>query len=439
MPFRNKGCCGIAISLDGCGKMKTADPKLQGNGTPTRGFRSVGFPRSPVSKEVRAEGASVSANPSVSAYAPAPRPAPTKRAKGRWFISVVILSFMGTVAMFLWNEFGRYQARGIIEGRVVRIASPWEATVSELLVADGQRVQAGQLLARLDNADLKLRLAKIEDDMALARASIATRLAELSSRKKENDLSRLQSHIDYFRILSQVHAEKSRLIELQTTLNAFDRLQDPGVVSQVENDQTRAARDGQVERIHALEEAASQLAIGLEKIDSDDRDGNPLEADTARWNTLQKEWDRLRHLESRGEIRSPVTGTILLNHHWTGEFVAANAELFQILEEHTLQARVFVTQTQARPYRSGDKLWLSLPPHHRAMAFRIDRVDDEAVPAPNPIRRYYRSDERLVSLLAKPDAQEMLDTQGEQPVWLGAEVLVPRWNSWMATIPGSGE
>ena len=358
--------------------------------------------------------------------APPQRPPLAKRAKGRWFISCIILSLIGSVGFAIWNEFIRFQAYGIIDGRVVRVATPVTGFIASLEVADGQCVTRGQLLASIRSPELELQLSRIEDDLRMARVSMKTRLAELKARSRENALENLRSQVEYLQMVSQLHTERARLAELNSTSETFVQLGEAGGVSRLEALQNATALEGQTHRVQSLENAATRLRQGLDELPTDET-VELLEADKARLESLEEQRSRLREYQLQGEIRSPVNGRVMLSHRWQGEYVESRGELFEILEEDSLQSIVYVTQSQAGNFRANDTILLSIAPHHRTLPFRVERLDDQTVPAPPNLSRYYRHQQRLVALLAKPVKSESSDTQGEDALWLGAEVRLPRW------------
>ncbi len=388
--------------------------------------RTIGFARSNSDDSSAVVAPSASNAPSPKPIAEFQRPTPRKRAKGRLFISLVLFTIFGSLGLALWNEFFRYQAYGVLEGKVVRVSTPWSGFIEQLSVEDGDYVEKGELLARLKNEDLQLRLAKTEDEIRLARAAMTTRLAELQMRDRELSLEFLRSHVDYFQILSNLHSERIRLAELSSLQEVYGRLEGDRVIPRLEREQTATARDGQASRVASLEEAALKLQQGLASIEKNSMEHPLLEADRARLETLTAEWERLQAFLMLGEIRAPVSGRIVRSDRWKGEFVEAHAELFEVLEEGSLQAVLYVRQSQAMSFRPGEQIDLSVPPNRKLAPFVIERLDDQASVAPTNLSRFYRREERLVTVIATPLDRDYGDTQTNKSVWLGGQVCLPR-------------
>src|SRR6478609_8825200 len=100
-----------------------------------------------------------------------------------WTVSLLILSIL------VWATFGRLDVVAVAEGRLVprtqlKIVQPVEGGVlQEILVAEGQRVHAGQLLARMDMKLAAADAASMEQELALRQLQLRRIDAELSGAK----------------------------------------------------------------------------------------------------------------------------------------------------------------------------------------------------------------------------------------------------------------
>ena len=75
------------------------------------------------------------------------------------------------------------------DGGLIRLAAQREGLIAEVLVAENAKVEAGQLLARIDDANARLQLRTAELEARLARAQFAA--AELKLRQAEAEVKRL--------------------------------------------------------------------------------------------------------------------------------------------------------------------------------------------------------------------------------------------------------
>lgn len=105
-------------------------------------------------------------------------------------------------------------ARGTVdvEGGLMRLAAQREGLIAEVMVAEGDRVTAGQLLARLEdgNARLQARIADLEVTQAEAQA----RSAALRLRHAEAEVARLRPLLKADAIPARQGDEAARAVEL---------------------------------------------------------------------------------------------------------------------------------------------------------------------------------------------------------------------------------
>jgi len=83
---------------------------------------------------------------------------------------------------------------GRIEAEEVHVAAKYAGRVAAVLVNEGDMVEAGQVIARMDTAELEASLAKAEADIAQAKEAVAEALAAIVQR--ESELKFAQQELD---------------------------------------------------------------------------------------------------------------------------------------------------------------------------------------------------------------------------------------------------
>ncbi len=143
------------------------------------------------------------AKPTVTREAPAPAkaapPRPKKRKWLRWLgVVAVIIAAAGSGAGWYWWEQlhalppGFAKANGRLEAEQVEIAAKYPGRIADVLIKEGDMVAEGQVIARMDTAELEaqLRSAKAsvqhsESAAVLAKAIIASKQSELTLARQE--------------------------------------------------------------------------------------------------------------------------------------------------------------------------------------------------------------------------------------------------------------
>lgn len=388
--------------------------------------KTIGFPRS--------NRISVDLNPSSQnsrkrkRRPDSKRKAIAKRPKGRWFVSLFILSIVLIAGNKIWTEFIQFQAYGTLEGRIIELRIPWNGVIQSLHVREGDAIEQGQLLATINNLEFKNERLKLKQELQIAMAGLTSRIAEINSNHQVREDSILRMQIEYYQLLGRYHQESAKLIELTKAESTNSKLFEKRSVSRSRLELSRIELASQ--RALVTEQAAALETLKA-RLDADPREsGETVESlaiEHARIQSIQAEFDRLAMFEEMGEIRAPVSGRIVRRHHFTGEFLQKSELLFEILEDGSLQAVVYVPQSQANGFSQGNEVQLVLPPYQSEKTFVIDRIGDQMIPAPASIQRFYNAHQKLVPVFTFPKPGELIDTQGENSIWLGAEVRLPRF------------
>jgi len=206
--------------------------------------------------------------------------------KRSYLASLGILLLAGLAAGFIWwqnhrNELPDHIAsgNGRIEAEEVHVATRYAGRVAEVLVNEGDMVEAGQVLARMDTAELRAELAaaragvaQAEENVAEARAQIVLRESELKLAQQE--LQRAQNlvakgHIskqladqryaDHDTAKAALEVAKARLASTGRAVEAA-KAQAERIETQITDSTLAAPRAGRVQ--YRLAEPGEVLASG---------------------------------------------------------------------------------------------------------------------------------------------------------------------------------
>jgi multidrug efflux pump subunit AcrA (membrane-fusion protein) len=230
--------------------------------------------------------------------------------KARWILLPLVLIGGGAVAYSKFLRAVPMQAATVTRGMAVEavyasgtieavdrveVKARLSGPVSQLLVREGDRVAAEQLLARIDAPSLNF-------DVTRGRAEL------------EAAMERAQSAPQIAALVGQESALRAQLMQAKADLERADRLNKSGagVALEVERARTQvAALDAQISAIRAQEQDAK---IGLK-------------ADRLR---SKAGVDSLRARARDADVLSPMSGVVLKRRIEKGEVVAMNQNLLRI-------------------------------------------------------------------------------------------------------------
>lgn len=192
---------------------------------------------------------------SESQAAPSPAPRQSRLLRSVLMLGGVVVVLGVSAALYLAG--GRYVGTedAYVKSAQLNVTTDVSGQVASVEVREGQRVQAGDVLFRLDPEPFEIALAN----------------AEASLRQAELTVGSLKA--DYRRAVEQVRAQEALVDVAKTTLDRYSALMDQGSLAVTQWDQQQATYLSALATLNALQQAA---AVTLARLD-----GNPeLPAET---------------------------------------------------------------------------------------------------------------------------------------------------------------
>ncbi len=283
------------------------------------------------------------------------------------------------VGWWLWGRTeplpeGLVQANGRIEGDRVLASTRYPGRVVELLVREGSEVEAGQVVARLEDAQSRARVdqARAAVDSAQARLRAARKALEVLERDVPLEIESARSEVAHAEAAlaaaeaneRQSGKEAARLAALhaQGSVDA-QRAERAALAWKMARAELTSARTALAKARNALAEAR----LGWQRIDARKAEIAALEAQLAQARAaLAEATSTLADLT----ITAPASGVVTTRIADLGEVVSAGFPLFEIVDLDRLYLQVYI------PEKEIGKVRLGLP----ARIF-TDAFPDEPFPA----------------------------------------------------------
>ena len=231
----------------------------------------------------------------------------------------------------------RIRVSGNVEATEVHTAAEVAGRIVELRVDEGDRIEAGGVIARLDTEDTMLQIARMRADRATAVAQL--RLLEAGSRAE--DIRQARAQVDA--ATSDAEAVDAEVKAAQLDLDRFQALltANAGSVKQRDDAQARVdtatarQRAGQ-DRVRSAQEALARLEAGT----------RPEEIQTARARVASSD-AQIAVLEKSvrdANVISPISGIVTQKLVDAGEIVARGTPLVVITDLDHAWANLFVPE-----------------------------------------------------------------------------------------------
>ena len=361
------------------------------------------------------------------------------------------LLFALLTAAFLWAILGRLDIVAVTDGKLVpssylKIVQPAEqGIVREILVKEGEKVEAGQVLIRMDSALTGADMKSLQAEHAHKRLALRRVDAQLSQDKflrQRNDPPDLYARVEaqyaanvraYENALSQEKAllEKARQdlgaaeqtkAKLEQVLphyieqeKAFEKLSKDGFSGRILYTDKRRERIEKEQdlrtqefSIRAAEALIEQSEKKMSQISADYR--RSLQAErvetAAQLERLTQELAKLAHRHELLDLRAPQAGVVKdLATHTAGTVAAPGTILMTLVPEgDKLVAEVWVSNQDVGFVRPGQEAKLKLAAFqfqkYGMIGGRVLRVNADATEAPSPNLRQDIGRERATGPLA---------------------------------------
>ena len=254
---------------------------------------------------------------------------------------------------------------GRIEAPLVDLAPKVSGRVVEVLVREGDRVKAGDVLARLDLGETAL---AVERDRETGRSAEAT-YEDLASGSRRPEISAAEA---------EVSDRRAAVALAERELERQNMLLDKKVGTVRDHD--RAKTD--LERAQAaLKSSEERLRLAIEGSRRDQTAGARFDADKAKVQLKQSET-----VAKEAEIRAPADGVILHRMAEPGLLLAAGQPGLTLAFLDRLYVRTFIPETKLGRVRTGQSARVSVDAFPgKTFEARVAEISPDAEFTPKPV------------------------------------------------------
>ena len=260
-------------------------------------------------------------------------------------VGIIILILMAVAAFLLWRGYFHKEAEegvlllsGNMEVTETNIGFKIAGRVVELSVDEGREVQKGQVLARLDNAEL----ASVVTQNRAALQEAISLLAELKNGSRPQEIEEARAN---------VASQEAELVRLSKDFERSEKLFNNGAISAAQFD---AAKSAYETRIALKRNASESLSLV--------REGPRKESIAAAGDRVEQAKAALRTAEERLKdtvIYAPGPGVVLRKNVEPGETVATGTPIFTIGDLSSPWIKVYVPEAKSGLIKLGQKAQVS--------------------------------------------------------------------------------
>lgn len=233
---------------------------------------------------------------------------------------------------------GNVRVSGHVEAVEVQVAAEVGGRLVELRVAEGDRVNKGDVIANLDTRDVELQVGRARADRNAADAQVRL----LLSGARPEDVRRAEAQVDS--ASAEVASIQAELRAAEIDLQRFEALLTANAGSQKQRDDARARVDvarereqGARDRVRAAREVVAALKAGAHR--------EEIEAARARVASVDAQIAVLEKMRADAVVVAPVSGIVTQTLTDAGEMVAPRVPILVLTDLDHAWGNLFVPES----------------------------------------------------------------------------------------------
>lgn len=258
------------------------------------------------------------------------------RRKWTLVISLVLVLLTGAVGYRyfakVYSQQAKITATGTIEVTTADITPKVGGYLAELSIIEGDRVVAGQRVARIDRTDLELQVAQA--DGALKKAMF--QLADLKRGSRPQEIEQVRA---------KLAAAESAYAKTQSDFDRYSKLYDDRAISAQQFDAVRSGRDIAYNDVVALRQSLSLL-----------EEGTRMDQISAQ----KEEVERSRYVLETSKsiladtiITAPLSGVVISKNYENREYVNPGAPVATVLDLDDCWVKIYINSSQIGSVQIG--------------------------------------------------------------------------------------
>ena len=260
-----------------------------------------------------------------------------------------VIIVVGLLAYLLWNNISKpdtealVSGNGRIEATEINVSSKLSGQLEEILVKEGDFVEAGQVLARVKISTLEAQLRELEAQQRQAQDAIATAEAQVAMRISEKAAAE-----------AMVQQRETELMAAKNRLARTEVLAKEGASSKQQLDDERAAAQQAVAVLSAAKAQvqSAQGAIVASK--------SQVSAAHSQVDAIKASVERIKFDMDDAQLRAPLKARVQFRVAQPGELVAAGGRVLNLIDLSDVYMTFFLPETVAGKIAIGTEVRIVL-------------------------------------------------------------------------------
>jgi len=264
--------------------------------------------------------------------------------------AVVVIALIFVFFSKLGNGIpeGLIPVNGRIEGTTITVAAKYPGRVQEVLVHEGDKVQAGQVMAKLEDAEVQARLRQGEAAVAAMRAQLQAAEQGLGMSKQSLPMTASTAEANYRRMQAMYDQALAAKKQMEIDLARIRRLVEKGTIQRHQLEQMQLRYDSTVSQLAAAQQgvAAAKKQFEQARVAQGQVGVQAEQLEALRHQIAQTEagLDQVRIMIDNMTIKAPANGTVVTKLIEPGELAAQGTPLFEVIDMDHLYLQAYAPE-----------------------------------------------------------------------------------------------
>lgn len=254
---------------------------------------------------------------------------------------------------------GLLQVNGRLEAEYTLASTEYAGKIVSLAVGEGDQVEAGQVLARLEDSRLLQQLEQAKNALAAVEKQVEAASLSLQVKRREMPLGIDQANAAVASAQAQLDKALSAREQARREAERARTLRPGGAISQVTLENAQLAL---TEKSHDVDAAEADLTQARTALSSARLDDQRIRAQQAQLEALEAEQAKasasvaeISTIIANHVIRAPTSGVIETKLVALGETLAPGTPLFNIVDTNSLYLQAYVPEPDIGKIKLGLK------------------------------------------------------------------------------------
>ncbi len=302
---------------------------------------------------------------------------------------------------------GVISGAGRIDGELVAMNTKYASRVAKIYVEEGQSVKKGDLLAKLDSAELDARIENVDSSINAAKLELESIRIDLGIASSVNSANYSISLDKQQELESQIESARLAMEQDRKDLERMQRLFEQNLTAKRDAELAELKASESKNRYESIKKTKSQLAsaalISKANLASTSSLRQKMSAKQKAIEALEASKKELLAAKNEMSLYAPFDGFVMEKIAFEGEVVGAGAVIITLINPAELTLKMYVDTIENGKIKIGDKAVIFLDGEpKKPISAVVSKISQRAQFTPKDVNVKSDRIQRVYAIYLKP-------------------------------------